>query len=148
MRNFEPPRGRTGCSPASCSTEHPQACKGYGSSRFTLFGSVQVTVPAEPGRKELPRITASAEELAAKPVHLCTLSRLLPPATLLPAHLGPERYSQRTVWIDSRVFAWQVRELKQILDERKLSYAGLSEKRELVDRIRDTCQSVTYFAAS
>ena len=45
-------------------------------------------------------------------------------------------------------FAWQVRELKQILDERKLSYAGLSQERELVDRIRDTCQSVTHFAAS
>lgn len=40
----------------------------------------------------------------------------------------------------------QVRELKQILDERGISYAGLSEKRELVDRIRDTCQNVTYFA--
>lgn len=42
----------------------------------------------------------------------------------------------------------QVRELKQILNERRTSYAGLSEKRELVDRIQNTCQSVTYFAAS
>jgi hypothetical protein len=104
---------------------------------------MQVTVPAEPERRELPRITASAEELSAKPVHLCTLSWLIPPAILQPAFLGPEHYCQCTAWIDSQVFAWQVRELKQILNERKIGYAGLSEKRELVDRIRDTCQSVT-----
>lgn len=71
-----------------------------------LAAAAQVTTPAQPERRELPRITASADELAAKPV----------------------------------------RELKQILDERGVSYAGLSEKRELVDRIRDTCANVTYFA--
>ena len=55
---------------------------------------------------------------------------------------------QQVLWFNNSVFARQVRELKLILDERRISYAGLSEKRELVDRIRDTCQSVTYFAAS
>ena len=39
----------------------------------SVFASVQVTVPAEPERRELPRITASAEELSAMPVHSCAL---------------------------------------------------------------------------
>lgn len=68
------------------------------------------------------------------------------PAGLLPAYLSPE--APGNFGLNNKCFAWQVRELKQILDERKISYAGLSEKRELVDRIRDTCQSVTYFSAS
>ncbi len=68
-----------------------QACKDYAGSHFTFFASMQVTVPAQPERKELPRITASAEELSAKPVHPCALFWLIKPALLL-VDLKCERY--------------------------------------------------------
>ena len=101
-------------------------------------------MPAEPERKELPRITASAEELSAKPVHPSSADHACRLATKHTSARNLQKISGST----ANVFAWQVRELKHILDERKISYAGLSEKRELEDRIRDTCQSVTYFSAS
>lgn len=40
----------------------------------------------------------------------------------------------------------QVRELKQILEERGIGMAGLAEKGELVDRILERCSNVTYYA--
>jgi hypothetical protein len=39
-----------------------------------------------------------------------------------------------------------IKALKQILQERKLSIVGLSEKQELVDRIDKQCRTVTYYA--
>lgn len=41
--------------------------------------------------------------------------------------------------------AMGVKDLKAILDERKLSYAGITEKSELVDLIDSQCRSITYY---
>lgn len=38
-----------------------------------------------------------------------------------------------------------VKELKAILDDRKLSYAGITEKSELVDVIDSQCRTITYY---
>jgi hypothetical protein len=40
----------------------------------------------------------------------------------------------------------QVRQLKQILDERRIPYVDLHEKPELVDRILERCTNVSYYA--
>lgn len=40
--------------------------------------------------------------------------------------------------------AMGVKELKAILDDRKLSYAGVTEKSELVNLV-DQCRSITYY---
>ena len=42
--------------------------------------------------------------------------------------------------------ALQVRQLKQLLEERSISFADLNEKAELVDRIVARCSHVTYYA--
>jgi hypothetical protein len=39
----------------------------------------------------------------------------------------------------------QVRQLKQLLEERGISYADLNEKGGMVDRILDRCARVTYY---
>jgi hypothetical protein len=39
-----------------------------------------------------------------------------------------------------------VRELRRILDERRIGYADLNEKGELADRILQRCTAVTYYA--
>jgi hypothetical protein len=39
-----------------------------------------------------------------------------------------------------------VKELKQILTERGVSLAGLSEKQDLVDAIDKQCRAITYYA--
>jgi hypothetical protein len=40
-----------------------------------------------------------------------------------------------------------VKELKGILDARKISFAGVTEKSELVELIDTHCRTVTYYAA-
>lgn len=41
--------------------------------------------------------------------------------------------------------AMGVKQLKTILDDRKLSYAGVTEKSELVDLVDSQCRSITYY---
>jgi hypothetical protein len=38
-------------------------------------------------------------------------------------------------------------ELKKILADRGISAVGLAEKRELADKIAETCATVTYYAS-
>ena len=127
---------------------------------------------AEPRQqRELPPVTASREELQALPVrHLdgcCSAVHGMPACMhVAGADLTHHRNNDKPRGLclaASRLPVWgqpavhrnlivpppaplQVRQLKQLLEERGISYADLNEKGELVGRILERCSRVTYYA--
>ena len=77
-----------------------------------------------------PSCASQCPCLTARPTNWARLHLSPPPPPPTPPHPTHSRT--------------QVRALKQILEERGISYAGLAEKSELVDRILERCSNVSY----
>ena len=103
-------------------------------------------------QRELPPVSASREELQAMPASHSKCCRPLHNA--MPGTRRPLRACFCSLWpaIHHLTHApacsqlpLQVRQLKQLLEERGISFADLNEKGEMVDRILERCSRVTYY---